>query len=623
MGWLTSALVGSSSRPRRPARQLSSTTVSEPGPDLTTRVHELEAQLAASEEEREVLEHRAARAERAMKVFYAALSHELFTPLNAVIGYAELLRDDLADGIPEEPTAATHDLDRIVDSARRLHGLLQRFVELSRIETQRDRAFLEWFDFGQVVDEALERVRPLAWEREVALDLDLQIKRVHTRLDRSRVATCVEVLVRHACELNPGAPVQVRVTAEPLTQSLAIEVSDDGPAIPPLYRDLAFEVFPEVPNSVERLRGRRSIDLSLAAKNAELMGGGLHLLARDQGCTFVLQVPIDASRHLLTFDEDPPEEAEVLLEDAPESEPIAPPRAPKRPRVPQPTLVPAPAEFTRTAKPQRAGRRTLLTHAMSLPPDTSAIHPPETRSQRGAVVLVQSDPQHQQAQAEALAEEGWVVHPCAAADEAVHLAMLERPDVFVVDWLHGAPDLWDLRRLAYNRGLDGVPLVLLACNGKEQVTIPIADLLGGPVERADLTACLERVHPRLGGSVLLIEDPTQPYSLRPLIERAGWKVTCDGELDATALGNGYELILVDLYADDFECLGAAIERSSQPTWSSIPVVLVVPRELTPGAPARLQLWLQSDLRPRTENPLSLSEAVDRALDQSRSSPSQS
>lgn len=249
---------------------------------------------------------------------------------------------------------------------------------------------------------------------------------------------------------------------------------------------------------------------------------------------------------------------------------------------------------------------------------------PSQGTQRGRLILVQRDETLRAAQGGRLAAEGWTVFPCSDAGEAVHLAIQHRPDVFVLEWLASAPDLWELRRLARNRGLEGIPFVLQAASGEERVVFPVVDLVGGPVERADLKACLDRVHPTLCGQLLLLEDPDQPSSIRSLAERAGWTVTLDAELEPDSLGNGFDLVLVDLFADDFEALGAALERLVQPSWSDVPVALVVPRQLPPGAPARLRHWLHSDLRPRPEVPLTLVEAVESAVaNQRMSSPSQS
>lgn len=311
--------------------------------DRTPEVEALTAQLRQLGDDLANARHDAERSNRALSSLYGSLSHELFTPLNAVIGYGELILEDLES---DQLGTTEADVRCIIESATRLHGLLQTFADLSRLETSRDQAFLEWFDVSQLLDEAVASVRELAWENGVALEVDRRIKRVHVRLDRARLLSILQTLLRQACELAPNEWVRVVVQAEPLTQSLSIEVADAGPSVPATLHEVAFDVFPDVPTSLKRLQGRRSVELALADRNTRLLGGGLHLVAPsdDAGCTFLLRVPLDASRHLLDFDlADEPDEGSLLLDDEPDQDAIAPPRSQDRvrTRVPEPTLVPA------------------------------------------------------------------------------------------------------------------------------------------------------------------------------------------------------------------------------------------------------------------------------------------
>ncbi|MEZ4316223.1 MAG: hybrid sensor histidine kinase/response regulator [Myxococcota bacterium] len=590
---------------------------------LKATVLELGAQL---EEARREVEHH----QRSRTALFRAVSHQLFTPLNTVIGYAEIIHEDLERGVTSGLEA---DIERIARSGRDIHGLLQSLVELSRLEAGHEQAFLEWFDIANELEAVVVALRPAASERGVSLEVRSTIRRsVHVRLDRSRFRSILSILLGAAVR-NARESVRLEAHPQPDTQSFAFRVVDDGAPIPASCRDDVFLVFPDV-DPASRLYGRASVDLALARRNAMLLGGGLHLEASASGVGFALQVPLDASMHVLSFEGVESTSSLLLYQDEEPTPPLvqrehsrdsrtvsggprgsSPLPAPHRPTavpagratdavVPRPTLIPATGSMA----------------GLSMPPVSPESHsPPAGVPMRGRAILV-AEPAARPELGKALADAGWAVTACDDAGAAMHLALARRPDVLVVDGVDSVPDLWDLRRLSRSAVMAGVPLVLAVKGSSETVFVPVADLIGAPVERVELLEALRRLSRGKPGRMLLVENGTaaDPSIARTTATRAGWTVVDASAEQARLAENAFDVLVVELHTPGFEGLGTLLSGTAEPGWIRRPLVLVVPRELPDGATARLRGWLDSEQRPRTPT-LTVSEAAAVAVAQSHHS----
>ena len=105
------------------------------------------------------MRHEADAANLAKSQFLANMSHELRTPLNAIIGYAEMLQEDAEDS---GDAAAVQDLNRILTAAKHLLSLIGEILDLSKIEAGRMEAVASTFDPGEMIEDLIDTVRPIA-----------------------------------------------------------------------------------------------------------------------------------------------------------------------------------------------------------------------------------------------------------------------------------------------------------------------------------------------------------------------------------------------------------------------------------------------------------------------------
>jgi two-component system, sensor histidine kinase and response regulator len=143
-----------------------------------------------------------------------ALPHEFLTPLNGVLGFAELLAGDAASLRPEEVVSMAN---AIRDSARRLERLIRNFLLLAHLEIQADdRAPLAGSATRESLDDAVEEVvHGLAAKANRASDVMLDLAKVEAVHSGGLLGKMVEEIVDNALKFSgPGTPVSVELTME-------------------------------------------------------------------------------------------------------------------------------------------------------------------------------------------------------------------------------------------------------------------------------------------------------------------------------------------------------------------------------------------------------------------------
>jgi signal transduction histidine kinase len=194
------------------------------------RIRSQNAELAQHNEDLRELD-------RLKDTLLANVSHDLRTPLTAVLGYAELLR--LRGGMTDKQTQAVDVIER---NARRLLRLVSDLLLLAQARAGTFTLEREAVDLSQLAAEAVELTRPLADHAELTLALQAQPPGPVIDADRLRLGQLLDNLIANAIKFTPtGGTVTVRVQARPGAATL--EVQDTGPGFPEAERESLFEAF--------------------------------------------------------------------------------------------------------------------------------------------------------------------------------------------------------------------------------------------------------------------------------------------------------------------------------------------------------------------------------------------
>ena len=251
---------------------------------------------ARGEAHREELLHRerearatAEAADRAKEEFLAVLSHELRTPLNAVYGWARMLRTGQVRGEAQ----LTRALEAIERNANAQVQLVDDLLDVSRVITGKMRLDVRAVDLKQVVEAAVDAVRPAAEAKTIRVQSVLDPRAGPITGDPDRLQQVVWNLLMNAVKFTPKGG-RVQVSLQRVNSHVEIVVSDSGQGIAPDILPAIFERFRQADSSSTRVHSGLGLGLALVKHLVELHGGTVvaRSAGEGKGATFVVKLPL-------------------------------------------------------------------------------------------------------------------------------------------------------------------------------------------------------------------------------------------------------------------------------------------------------------------------------------------
>jgi len=246
------------------------------------------AELTIKNEQLEARNREVERANRQKNEFLASMSHELRTPLHTIIGFSELLGEQLEGPLGEKQQRF---VGHILQDARHLLELINEVLDISKIESGRLELKHESFDFNQCVEEVLAGIRHQAATKNITLE---NKNRFHDSLyaDRLRVKEVLYNLLSNAVKFTPEGG---RVWVEAFSQgdTLHVSVNDTGIGIPEKEHPSIFEKFYQVGDAAGGTREGTGLGLPITKHLVELHGGDINVESRPgKGSSFRLTFPL-------------------------------------------------------------------------------------------------------------------------------------------------------------------------------------------------------------------------------------------------------------------------------------------------------------------------------------------
>ena len=252
---------------------------------LTLLIAELRARLIG---QAEATERGRAEIERqqAQRTLLGSLSHDLRTPMTAILGSAVALRDEATlDG------ATRHDLvDGIAVSAARMSRLLNHILEMARFDAGAVQLKKGWIDLDDLAQAALQSVAVVAEGIDLQVDCDADMPPVEC--DPTLLLQVLVNLLENACRHTPpGGAVAVAIGIE--GESARVDVRDDGSGIEPIVAQHLFERFQHAP---ERSGAGIGLGLAICRTIVTLHGGTIQGRNRpSRGAEFTFWLPLAAA----------------------------------------------------------------------------------------------------------------------------------------------------------------------------------------------------------------------------------------------------------------------------------------------------------------------------------------
>lgn len=234
---------------------------------------------------------------RAKTEFLARISHDIRTPLNALVGAADLLSS----------TPLSFDQSEYVDmfqrNCRRLVALINDFLDFSRIEAGAIRMERVPYRIRETVSDAVATFRETASKKEIGLSIEIDPAAPAWALgDPARIQQVLVNLLSNALKFTTQGRIDARVkvlSEATAGDKLRFEISDTGSGIPLEHQDKIFARFVQLPHQTTGQHGA-GLGLTICRDLVELMGGSIGVVSREgSGSTFYFNLPLEAVEPVL------------------------------------------------------------------------------------------------------------------------------------------------------------------------------------------------------------------------------------------------------------------------------------------------------------------------------------
>lgn len=241
--------------------------------------------------------HAAQLASNAKTTFLSNMSHDIRTPMNAVIGFTTLLAKDA-----ENPDKVREYTKKIMASGQHLLGLINDILEVSKIESGKLVLTEEEFALADLISSIDAIIRPMAGEKAQEFHVEItDIEHEYLIGDETRINQILINLLSNAVKYTPeGGNIWLRIIGlkqhSGQFERIRIEVEDDGYGMTQEYLKTIFDVFTRAENSTTNKVQGTGLGMAITKNIVELMGGTIEVFSEvDQGSLFRVEVELSIS----------------------------------------------------------------------------------------------------------------------------------------------------------------------------------------------------------------------------------------------------------------------------------------------------------------------------------------
>ena len=260
----------------------------------------------------------AERASKAKTDFLANMSHDIRTPMNAIIGITTLMKNEL-----HQPEKLAEHLDKLENSGQLLLGIINDILDMSRIESGKTTLNVEKMNLPQQISQLDSIIRQQAGQRSQTFTVNTHLQHENVLADPNRLNRVLMNILSNAVKYTPtGGHIRFEVDELPRNEHYAryrFVVQDDGIGMSEAYQKTLFDPFTrEERSGTNKVQGT-GLGMAITKNIVDLMGGSINVESTTgKGTRFevVLEFPIDAEADTVP-------EAQVLPEEEEETSPLS------------------------------------------------------------------------------------------------------------------------------------------------------------------------------------------------------------------------------------------------------------------------------------------------------------
>lgn len=257
--------------------------------NLEMMVEERTLELEKKNKALQVQTEKAQEAARLKDEFVTIMSHELKTPLNAIIGFSDIMLEELQGPLNERQKES---LNRLSGSAQDLHVLVSNILDLPKVEMKQMSLNISEYRPNEILGDVEKMLPGLMKEKGVKIIVkkDPHLKKAVG--DEVKIRHIVTNLITNAIKFTKSG--SITVSSEKDDDHVIFKVEDTGIGIPEDIVPIIFEAFRQGDSSIRRQYGGTGLGLFIVERFVERMQGKLELKSRqNQGTTIKVRLPVE------------------------------------------------------------------------------------------------------------------------------------------------------------------------------------------------------------------------------------------------------------------------------------------------------------------------------------------
>jgi signal transduction histidine kinase len=255
---------------------------------LEQKVKDKTAELEEANSELEHANSSLVKANKAKDEFLSVMSHELRTPLNVVLGYSQMVKDEILGEINPEQNRA---LGKVIVRSKELMGMISEILQVTSMEAGKMKVDIQEVKLAELLDE-LRSTYEIPLDKELALEWDYSSDLGIMRTDGDKLKHILQNLINNAIKFTDGG--RIAVSARYLCESNVAEfkVADTGTGIQEDLLPSIFEMFRQLDSSATRTHGGAGLGLYIVKQYTEALGGKIHVESEvGAGSVFTVAIP--------------------------------------------------------------------------------------------------------------------------------------------------------------------------------------------------------------------------------------------------------------------------------------------------------------------------------------------